>query len=385
MENKPMDPKGPLPEPVKPADKPATPPLSGGAPQSPPSLSKPASPVVKATPPAKPAPAASVKKTSSSSKKKAKVTPAEASKLRVALVEKLDKTADGLRTVELAKALNISPSKLTFIASELIKEGKIEKLEVKDRIVYCIKGAKAKAPDAGRDKIFAEVQAMLKASPKGMNIADIATKTKQTRQTLAAALKPHVDSGEMKKVEDVYMLTGKPPIEPAKKAETADKPPLKKEPEIKEPPKIAPPKPPVRPAYTPPQKQSSGKGMACLAILISIISIILWLTTWGDSASTQDSIASLRESIDQKTTALNSSMGRMYKDMDAKVKLADLKVLNTYFNQQITDLETTLVHLDSIAKMTDDEMTHAEIAKTKEAINSLIDQLRVEYSRTIPK
>jgi DNA-binding Lrp family transcriptional regulator len=378
MENKPLGPKGP--EPAKPIGRPSvTPSPSGSTIKSAPTgLAKPAAPIAKPTPPV------AGKKALPDGKKKAKVTPAEVSKIKVALVEKLSRTPDGLRTVDLAKALNISTSKLTFVASDLLKSGEIRKIEVKDRVVYCSKDAKVATPTMERDKIFKDVRALLKDASKGMTIMDIASKTKHTRQKLAAALKPHIESGVIKKVNDVYLLTGKPAIEPAKKAATAAKPPLKRGPEMKEPPRAA-IKPPVRPAYRPPEKVKTGKGIAWLAIILAIVSIILWLSVWGDNTATSDSLAALKQNFEQKTSAIDTSMSKMYNDMNAKIMTADMKVLNTFFNQQITSLEATLVNLDGLARMTDDEATHARVAKTKTAISALIHQLKAEYTRTIPQ
>jgi len=378
MENKPLGPKGP--EPVKPVEKSSVTPSPSGstikiAPTGP---AKPGGPTAKPTPPV------AEKKAPSDSKKKAKVTPAEANKIKAALVEKLNKTPDGLRTVDLAAALNISPSKLTFIASDLLKSGEIRKIEVKDRVVYCSKDARIATPTMEREKIFKDVQALLKGASKGMNIADIASKTKHTRQKLVAALKPHIESGVIKKINDVYLLTGKPAIEPAKKVETTAKPPLKRGPEMKEPPRAA-IKPPVRPAYRPPERIKTGKGIAWLAIILAIASIILWLSVWGDNTATQDSLATLKQRFEKKTSAIDTSLSKMYIDMNSKIKTADMKVLNTFFNQQITSLEATLVSLDGLARMTADEATLARLAETKTAISALIQQLRAEYARTIPE
>ena len=378
MESKPLNQKSP--EPAKPVERPSvTPSPSGGTIKSAPTgPAKPAGPTLRPTPPVV------EKKVPSADKKKAKVTPAEASKIKAALVEKLGKAPDGLRTVDLAKALNISPSKLTFVASDLLKSGEIRKIEVKDRVVYCSKDAKVETPEMERDKIFRDVRALLKDASKGMNITDIASKTKHTRQKLAAALKPHIESGVIKKVNDVYLLTGKPAIEPAKKAATAAKPPLKKGPEMKEPPKAA-VKPPVRPAYRPPEKVKTGKAVAWLAIILAIVSIILWLSVWGDNTATRDSLATLKQNFEQKTSAIDKSMNKMYLNMNTKIKTADMKVLNTFFNQQITGLEATLINLDGLARMTNDEETLARVAKTKTAIRALIQQLKSEYTRTIPQ
>ncbi len=398
MESKPLNQQGPAP--IKPAEKPAVSPgpFGGALKGSAAGATKPTAPAARPTPlaaskqppvaakmspvvpkkaPAKPA-----------SKKKSRVTPAEASKIRAAVVDKLSKAPQGLRTVDLAKALDISTSKLTFIASDLLKSGEIKKVEVEDRVVYYSKDAKVATSAMERDKVFKDAQALLRAAPKGMKIADIASRTKYTRQKLAAALKPHVDSGVIKKVNDVYLLTGKPAAEPAKKAAAPEtptaRPQTKKEPGKKEPPKV-PPKPIVKPAYRRPEKVRTGKGIAWLAFILAIVSIILWLSVWGDNSATRNTLATLKQNFERKTKAIDNSISKMYIDVNTKIKTADMKVLNTFFNQQITSLEATLVNLDGLARMTNDETTLTQLAETKTAISALIQQLKTEYLRTVPK
>ena len=394
MEGKPLNEKGP--EPVKPADKPPVHvgPSGGrieGASAGP---VKPAAPAAKVAPPAdtkRPRvadkmPPATAKKAAPrrASKKKDRVTPAEASKLRAAIVDKLSKVPEGLRTADLAKALDISTSKLTFIASDLLKSGEIKKVEVNDRIVFCSKDAKVATPAMERDKIYEDVKALLKTVPKGMKIADIAFKTKYTRQRLAAALKPHIDTGAIKKVNDVYLLTESAAQKPVSKVAAPEKPAAKPKVE-KEPPKVA-AKPPVTPAYRPPEKVSnSGKAVAWIALIVAIVSIILWLSVRGDNAATRNSLQDLKQSFEHRTSAIDQSMNKMYADMNAKLKTADLKVLNAFFNQQITDLEATLVDLDGLARMTNDEATLKQLRETKASIGALIQQLKAEYASTVPE
>lgn len=405
MEGKPLNEKGP--EPVKPADKPAVQvgPSGGrieGATAGP---AKPTAPGAKVAPPAdtkKPPvadkmPHATAKRAAPRrpSKKKDRVTPVEASKLRAAIVDKLSKVPEGLRTADLAKALDISTSKLTFIASDLLKSGEIKKVEVNDRVVFCSKDAKVATPAMERDKIYEDVKALLRTVPKGMKIADIAFKTKYTRQRLAAALKPHIDAGAIKKVNEVYLLTEKAAAEPAAaKAAAPEKPAAAKvaapagpaaKPKVdKEPPKVA-AKPPVTPAYRPPEKVKTGNAVAWLALIVAILSMILWLSVRGDNAATRSSLADLKQSFEHRTSAIDESMNRMYADMNAKLKTADMKVLNTFFNQQITDLEATLVDLDGLARMTNDEATLKQVREARASIGALIQQLKAEYASTVPE
>lgn len=393
MEGKPFDQKGP--DRVKPAEKPTVSPgpLGGGALKG-----DAAGPIKPGVPAAKPTPVAAskippvvAKKTAAkkASKKKSRVTPAEANKIREKIVEKLNKEPEGLRTVDLAEALDISTSKLTFVASDLLKSGKIKKVEIKDRVVYCSKDAKVATPAMERDKVFKDAKALLRTAPKGMKVTDIADRTKHSRQKIAAALKPHVDSGEIKKVNDVYILAGKPAVEPAKKGATPVKPTVtpqvKKEPEKREPPKVPPKKPVVRPAYRAPEKAKTGKGIAWLAFIIAIVSIIMWLSVWGGEAASRAKLETLKNNFEQKTKAIDKSISAMYIDMNTKIKTADMKVLNTFFNQQITSLEATLVNLDGLSRMTSDEVTLKQVAETKATISTLIEQLRAEYARTVPK
>ena len=88
---------------------------------------------------------------------------------------------------------------------------------VKDRIVYLNKDAKVLTPEQEREKLYKQVCALLEAAPKGMKIADIAAKTRHSPQKLIAALRPHIEAKEVKKVGDAYVLTAKPALEPAKK------------------------------------------------------------------------------------------------------------------------------------------------------------------------
>jgi len=396
MEGKPLNQKGP--ERVKPAEKPAVSPgpLGGtlkGSAAGPvkPTAAKPTPLSASMQPPltTKMSPVATKKAPAMPvSKKKVRVTPDEASKIRAAVVDKLSKAPEGMRTVDLAKALDISTSKLTFVASDLLKSGKIKKVEIEGRVVYCSKDAKVTTPAMERDRVFKDAQALLRAAPKGMKITDIAAKTKHSRQKLAAALKPHVDSGEIKKVGDVYLLTGRPAVEPAKKAAAPVKPNVKpqakKAPEKREPPKV-PPKPIVKPAYRAPEKVKTGKAIAWLACILAVVSIILWLSVWGDDSATRDKLATLKNNFEQKTKAIDKSISAMYIDMNTKLKTADMKVLNTFFNQQITSLEATLVNLDGLSRMTNDEATLTHVAETKATISALIQQLRAEYVRTVPK
>jgi len=232
------------------------------------------------------------------------------------------------------------------------------------------------------------VLALLKTAPKGMKIADIAAKTKHTRQNLAAALKPHLDSGVLKRVNDVYVLTGKPVIEAAKKgaapAKPSLKPELKKAPEKREPPK-APPRPAVKSAYRPPARVKTGRGIAWLALILAIVSIVMWVSVWRHNAATQNAIATLKQNVDQKVKATETSIAKMRIDLNARLKTADMRVLNTFFNEQIKDLQMTFVQMDTLARMTKDEATLKQLADTRNAVSGLIQELRREYTNTVPK
>jgi len=388
MDSKPFDQKGALP--AKPADKPAAPMsgTTGGAAKSSPAGS--GQPEAAGASPTEAKAEAKPKDTTSkpAGKKKSHVTPTEVKKLQAALVEKLKRAPEGLRTVDLAKQLQISTSKLTFIASDLLKKGEIKKAEVKDRVVYLSKDAEVSTAAMEREKVFKEVLALLKAAPKGMKIADMAAKTKYTRQKLAAALKPHLDSGVLKKVNDLYVLTGKPISETSKKGATAakpsPKPELKKAPEKKEPPKV-PPRPAVKSTYRPPAKVKTGRGIAWLALILAIISIVMWASVWRVNSATQNAISTLRQNVDQKVKATDRSLAKMRLELDARLKTADRKVLNTFFNDQITNLQMAIVQMDSLANMTKDEATLKQLADTKNAVNGLIQQLKREYASTVPK
>ncbi len=388
MDSKPFDQKSAMPP--KPAEKPGAPTSKPGdtVKSSPAGPERPAVAGASSMDAKTPANLAKGATSKLAGKKKAHVTPVEAKNLQAALLEKLKKTPEGLRAVDLAEQLRISTSKLTFIASGLLKKGEIKKVEVRDRVVYRSKDAEFVAAAMEREKVFKDVLTLLKTTPKGMKIADIAAKTKHTRQKLAAALKPHLDSGVLKKVSDVYLLTGKPVIEAAKKgaapAKPSLRPELKKAPERKEPPKV-PPRPAVKSAYRPPARVKTGRGIAWLALILSIISIVMWVSVWGHNAATQNAIATLRQNVDQRVRATDKSVAKMRIDLNAKIKTADKKVLNTFFNEQIKDLQMTLVQMDSLAGMTKNEATLKQLADTKNAVNGLIQELRREYANTVPK
>ncbi|HUT04959.1 MAG TPA: hypothetical protein VM163_13820 [bacterium] len=396
MDSKPFDQKGAMP--TKPAEKP-------GAPMSKPGETVKSSPAgpgpgrpaaagvssMDAKTPPKPAktPARPSKGATSKpvGKKKVHVTPAEVKNLQAALLEKLKKAPEGLRAVDLAKQLRISTSKLTFIALPPLKKGEIKKVEVKDRVVYCSKDAAVVPATMDQEKVFKDVLALLKATPKGMKIADMAAKTKHTRQKLAAAMKPHLDSGVLKRVNDVYLLTGKSDIEAAKgpaPTKPSLKPELKKAPEKREPPKV-PPRPAVKSTYRPPARVRTGRGIAWLALILAIVSIVMWVSVWGHNAATQNAIATLKQNVDQKVKATETSIAKMRIDLNARLKTADMRILNTFFNEQIKDLQMTFVQIDSLARMTKDEATLKQLADTKNAVSGLIQELRREYANTVPK
>lgn len=389
MENKPVEKKGPEGAESK------TPPVSGRPevkPPTPPTGAQPSgAPAGGKVEPSKPQskPTEAPKKTqvpTSKSKKKDRVTPAEVNQLKEQLLKKLAEAPGGIRSVELAKTLGVSGSKLTYVAADLLKEGKIKKVQLKDRVIYLTKDAKVLTPDEEREKLFKEIESLLKAAPKGMKLTDIVAKTKHSPQKVVAAMKGPVEKKEIRKVGDNYMLTGKPAAESAKKPTPPEASP-KIEPKVAGPSKDeakVPPKPKVEPVYRPPQKKGGG-ALAWFAIILAIISIVMWLTSWGKTAAINHSIATFKQNMENKVKMIDEVKAKMYREMDERFKVSDTKILNTYFNQQITDLEAMQSNLDGIARMTDDKDTLRKAANAKAAIADLIKTLKVEYANTVPE
>jgi len=318
------------------------------------------------------------------SKSKSRVSPDEVKRLKVAILLKLSKAPQGLRTVDLAKQLNISTSKLTFVASDLLKKGEIKKAEINERVVYMSKDAKLETPEEQREKLYSEIEKLLGAAPKGLKISDIATKTKKTPQKVVAAMRPHIDKKEVQKVGDEYRLTGK-------KAEPAKKPaPEIKKPEKKEPPKPptmpkTPPKPPIQPDYRRPHKQSRGAGVAWFALLIALLSGVLWVSLWGKTSELTTAVTKMDSKIETRLISINALESRLNARVDDKFKAADRMILNTYFNGEVIKLKGTLLELDGLAGMTDNPETRARVAEAKQAVQKLINTLLSEYRQSVER
>ena len=218
---------------------------------------KPSAPKPTAPKPTKPKPIAA----KADAKSKSRVTPEEANRLRVALLLKLSKAPDGMRSADLANSLGISSSRLTYVIDKLIKSNQVKKTEKNERVVYMIDKAKPAAPVDQTKVLWEKLLDVLKAAPKGLKLTDLADKTKIKMVDIDGLLKDHIKSGEVKKEGLLYLLTGKSPVQkPA-----APKPELKKAPEKKIP--HTTPRPTVKPAYRPPQKVKTGKGVAWLSLL----------------------------------------------------------------------------------------------------------------------
>jgi len=331
-----------------------------------------------------PAEAKAPPKDAKAKKKRKRVTPKEAEALRAALLEKLGKAKDGLTSVQLAKQLGISTSKLTYVVAPLLESKEVTKVEVKNRVTYFPKGAKPMTREEEHEKAWKELKAMLQAAPKGLGTVEMAKRLKRTRQFVVVVLKPHVKAGEVVKVGSNYQLAKKPGVVPPKKeaAAPAPKPLPKKEPEKKEVPP-AKPKPYVAPAYKPPEKVKTGRGIAWLAFIVSVVAIILWLVSYARTSSTAARMGTVEKKVEQKLGSIDALESALRTEINQKFQAVDRKILNSFFNRQITDLEKTQTALDGLSRMTDDPQTQKRIAETKAAVSSLIDQLKKDHSKRV--